>query len=78
MRWSALSCLTWYIVLCKRVLWFVISVMCNGAGLDGSGVGKDSGMYVAGRLFGLVVAVEVVIKLAYVFGLCDQRLSCRA
>ncbi len=62
-------------VLCKRILWSVISVMCGGAGLDGSGVGKDSGMCVAGRLFGLMVAVEVFIKLAYEFGLCEGRLS---
>ncbi len=62
-------------VLCKRVLWSVISVVCSGAGLDGSGVGKDSGMCVAGRLFGLMVAVEVFIKLAYEFGLCEGKLS---
>ncbi len=50
--------------------------MCSGAGLDESDVGKDSGMCVAGRLFGLMVAVEVFIKLAYEFGLCEGRLSC--
>ena len=62
-------------VLCKRVLWSVISVMWSGVGLDGSGVGKDSGMCVAGRLYGLMVLVEVFIKLAYEFGLCEGRLS---
>jgi hypothetical protein len=72
---SVLRCLTWYMVLCKRVLWSLISVMCSGAGLDGSGVGKDSGMCVAGRLFGFMVAVEVFVKLAYEFGLREGKLS---
>jgi hypothetical protein len=62
-------------VLCKRFLWSVISAMCSGAGFDGSGVGKDSGICVAGRLYGLMVPVEVFIKLAYGFGLCEGMLS---
>ena len=46
--------------------------MCSGTGLDASGVGRVSGMCVAGRLFGLTFAV--FIKLAYEFGLCEGRL----
>ncbi len=49
--------------------------MCNGARLDVSGVGRVSGMCVAGRLFGLTFAVEAFIKLAYEFGLYKGRLS---
>ena len=63
-RWSVLSYFTWYIVLCRSVLWSVISIMCNGAGLDASGVGRVSGMCVAGRLFGLALAVGAAIRLA--------------
>jgi hypothetical protein len=74
-RWFVLSCLTWYIVLCRSVLWSVISVMCNGAGLDASGVGRVSGICVAGRLFGVMFAVKAFIKLAYTFGLCGGKLS---
>ncbi len=47
--------------------------MCSGAGFDASGVGRVSGMCVAGRLFGLAFAL--FIKLAYEFGLCEGRLS---
>ncbi len=54
-------------------MWSVISVMCSGAGFDASGVGRISGMCVAGRLFGLTFAV--FIRLAYEFGLCEGRLS---
>ena len=72
-RWSVLSCLTWYIVLCRSVLWSVISVMCSGAGFDASGVGGVSGICVEGCLFGLTFAV--FIRLAYEFGLCEGRLS---
>ncbi len=61
-------------VLSKRVLWSVISVMWIGSGLDGSSVGKDSGMCVAGRLYGLMVPVDVFIKLAYDFGSCEGKL----
>ena len=64
MRWSVLSCLTEYVVLCRSVLWSVISIVCSGAGFDASGVGRVSGMCVAGRLFGLTFAVEAFIKLA--------------
>ena len=46
------------------VLWSVISIMYSGAGFDVSGVGRFSGMYVAGRLFGMMFAVEAFIKLA--------------
>ena len=72
-RWPVLSCLTLYIVVCRSVLWSVISVICSGAGLDAAGVGRVSGMCVAGRLFGLTFAV--FIKLAYEFGLCEGRVS---
>ncbi len=51
----------------------VISVLYSGAGFDASGVGRVSGMCVAGRLFGLTFAV--FIRLAYEFGLCEGRLS---
>jgi hypothetical protein len=72
-RWSVLRCLTWYIVLYRSVLWSVIFVMCSGAGFDASGVGRVSGMLVAGRLFGLTFAV--FIRLACEFSLCEGRLS---
>ncbi len=63
-RCSVLGWLAWYIVLCRSVLWSVISVMNIGAGLFVSGVGRVSGMCVAGRLFGLMFVVEAVIRLA--------------
>ncbi len=63
-RWSVLSWLAWYIVLCRSVLWSVISVMCSGAGFGVSIVSRVSGMGVAGRLFGVMFAVEVCIRLA--------------
>ncbi len=63
-RWSVLSWLAWYIVLCRSVLWSVISVMSSGAGFVVSGVGRVSGICVAGRLFGLMVVMEAVIRLA--------------
>ncbi len=50
-------------MLCRSVLWSVISIMCIGAGLDASGVGRLSGMCVAMRLFELTFAVEAFIKL---------------
>ncbi len=56
-------------------MWSVISVMCSGAWLDASAVGKESGMCVAGRLFGLMFAVDAFIKLAYEFVLCEGKLS---
>ena len=63
-RLSALSRLAWYIVLCSSVLWSVISIMCSGAEFDASGVGRVSGMFVAGRLLEVMFAVEVVHRLA--------------
>ena len=63
MRWSVLSWLTWYIVLCRSILWFVISIMCSGEGFDVSSVRRVSGMGVAGRLFEVMFAVEVFIWL---------------
>ena len=50
--------------LCRSVLWSFISVMCSGAGLDASGVGRVSGMCVAGRLFELALAAGACISLA--------------
>ena len=47
--------------------------MCSRAGLDAAGVGRVSGMCVAGRLVGLPFAV--FIKMAYEFGLCEGRSS---
>ncbi len=58
MRWSVLIWFTCYIVLCRSVLWSFISIMCSGAGLVASGVGRVSGMRGAGRL--LVVALRMV------------------
>ena len=66
-RWSVLSWLTWYIVLCRSILWSVISIMCSGAGFDVYGVGKVSGMCVARRLFEVMFGVGVCIRLAYEF-----------
>ena len=51
-------------MLCRRVLWFVISVMNSGAGFVESGVGRVSGMCVAWRFFGLVVVAGGVMRLA--------------
>ena len=64
MRWSVLSWLTRYIILCRSVLWSVISIMCSRAGFDVSGIGRVSGMCVAGRLFEVMFDVEVFIRLA--------------
>ena len=63
-RWSVLSWLAWYIVLCRSVLRSVISVMSSGAGLVVSGEGRVSGMLVVRRLLGLILMVEAVIRLA--------------
>ncbi len=63
-RWFVLNWFTWYIVLCSSVLWSVISVIISGAGFGVSGVGRVSGICVAGRLFGLMVVVGAVIRLA--------------
>ncbi len=63
-RWSVLSWLAWYIVLCRSVLRSAISVMSSGAGLVVSGVGRVSGMCVGRRLFGLMLVVEAVVRLA--------------
>ncbi len=63
-RWSVLSWLTWYMVLCRSVLWSVISVIVSGAGFVVSGVGRVSGICVAGRLFGLMLVVGAFIRLA--------------
>ena len=63
MRWSVLSCLAWYSVVCRRVLWEVISVMCSGAVFDMSGVGRVSGIGMIGRLFGLMLVLGAVIRL---------------
>ena len=45
-------------------MWSVIYVMNSGAGFVVSGVGRVSGMCVARRLFGLMVVVEAVMRLA--------------
>ena len=59
-----LSWLTCYIVLCGSIVWFVISIMCNRAGCDVSGVGRVSGICMAGRLFEVMFAQGVCIRLA--------------
>ena len=74
-RWSVLSWLAWYIVLGRSVLRSVISVICSGAGFVVSGVGRVSGICVIRRLFGLMLVVETVIRLAQEFCLCVGRLS---
>ncbi len=63
-RWSVLSWLAWSIVLCRSILWSVISVTCSGAGFVVSGVGRVTCICVAGRLFGLMLVMGVVIRLA--------------
>jgi hypothetical protein len=64
-RWFVLSWLAWYIVLWRRsVMWSVISVMSSGTGFVVSGVGRVSGICVAGHLFGLMLVVGAVIRLA--------------
>jgi len=47
--------------------------MCSGVWLDAAGVGRVSGIYMTGRLFGLTFAV--LINLAYEFGV---RVGCQA
>ena len=42
----------------------MISVMVSGAVFVGSGVGRVSGMCVAGRLFGLMAVVGAFMRLA--------------
>ena len=54
MRWSVLSCLAWYSVVCRSVLWEVISVTRSGAGFVMSGIGI---------LFWLMAVVGAVIRL---------------
>jgi len=62
-RWSVLSCFTWYIVLCRSILWSFIPIMCSGAGLVASGVGRVWGMCVAGRLFEVALTAEAFTRL---------------
>ena len=64
MRWSVLIWFTWYIVLCRSVLWSFISIMCSGAGLVASGVGRVSGICVAGRLLVVALGMVAFIRLA--------------
>ncbi len=63
MRWSVVSCLAWYSILCRSVLWEVISITCSGAGFVVSSVGRVSGIGMIGRLFGLMFVVGVIIRL---------------
>ena len=51
-------------VLCRSVLWSVISVMCSGAVFVVSGVGRMSWICVAGRLFVLMLVVRADVRLA--------------
>ena len=50
--------------MCSSVLWSVISDIFSGAGFVVSGVGRVSGICVAGHLFWLIVVVGAVIRLA--------------
>ena len=63
-RWSVLSRFTWYVVLCRSVLWSCISIMWSGAGLVVSGVGRVSGMCVAGRLLEVALPAGAFIRMA--------------
>ena len=51
-------------MLCRNVLWSFISIMCSGAGLDASSVGRVSGMRVAERLFEVALAAGAFISVA--------------
>ena len=64
MRWFVFIWFTWYIVLCRRVLWSIISIICSGAGSVASGVGRVSGMCVAGRLLVVALGIVAFIRLA--------------
>ncbi len=55
---------TWYICLCRSVLRSFIFIICSGAGLVASGVGRVSGMCVAGRLLMVVLRMVVFMRLA--------------
>ena len=60
-------CLKWficYIVLCKSVLLSFISIMCSGTGLVASGVGRVSGICVAGCLLEVALAAEAFTRVA--------------
>ena len=63
-RWSVLIWFTWYIILCRNVLWSLISIMCSGAGLVASGVGRVSGICLAGRLLEVALGMVAFIRLA--------------
>ena len=63
-RWFVLSLLTLYTVLCRRVLWSVIFIMCSGARFDVSGVGRAPGMCVIGRLLVVMFAAVAFTRLA--------------
>ena len=54
---------TWYIVLCRSVLLSFISIMCSGAGLEVSGVGRVSGMCVDGPLLVEALGIVAFIRL---------------
>ena len=58
-----MSCLAWYSVVCRSVLWEVISVLCSGAVFDMSGEGRVSGIGGSRRLFGLMLVFGAVIRL---------------
>ncbi len=62
-RWSVVSCLAWYSVTCRSVLWALISVTYSGAGFVVSSVGRVSGIGMIGRLFGLMCVVGAIIRL---------------
>ena len=53
-----------YIVFCRSVLWSFIFIMCIGAGLVASGVGRVSGMCVAERLLVVALGIVAFIRLA--------------
>ena len=51
-------------VLCRSVSWSFISIMCSGAGLVASDVGRVSGMCVVGLLLLEALGIVAFIRLA--------------
>ena len=50
--------------LCRSVLCAFLSIVCRGAGIDASDVGRVSGICMAGRLFEVALAVGAFINVA--------------
>jgi hypothetical protein len=63
-KFSVFIWFTWYIVLFRNVFWSFISIMCIGTELVASGVGRVSGMCVAGRFFVMALGIVAFIRSA--------------